>query len=399
MPAVLYQVRIPSWARASFGGRARLSRRFDSAAAGELWVSQIETRLKAIKAGGELASLGAAHAAITFRLAAAAWFDKLDVQESTRLGYAHHLRRRINPAIGQHQLAMISDATLTQYRATRRKQNAGARSVQAELSIVLRILRWAKRARYAVDESALTVKPPEARVKRPRRYDPAQLELILEAARRGPAPDPRKRARKTPAALAAVARRDVLVVEILRRTGLRAGELRALRVEWIRWSERRVIVPHDDEYSPKGGESRSIPLEAPLVALLRDWIGARTAGQVLEPERPGRRRGEGWHRGHGIDIDRLMCRLSAQAGIRVAAHDLRHYAISRWVDLMPTAGHTLADIQEWAGHADIRTTQLYLHQAGARWVSHADALDRAALATEVASGQSKGRRLKAVDRL
>lgn len=399
MASTLYQVRIPSWARSSFGGRARLSRRFDSPAAGELWVSQTETRLKAIRAGGELASLGAAVSSITFRLAAAAWIDQLEVRESTRLGYAHHVRRRLVPALGTYQLAAISEAVLVQYRAKRRKDGAGARSIQAELAVAVRILRWAKRARYTIDESALTARAPEVLVQAQRRYDPAQVELILEAARKGPAPDPRKRARKTPKALAAVARRDVLVVEILRRTGLRAGELRAMQAEWIVWAERRLVVPHDAAWSPKGGASRSIPLEAPLLALLQDWLGDRTTGQVLEPERPGRLRGEGWHRGHGLDIERMMRRLSTQAGIRVAAHDLRHYAISRWVDLMPVAGHTLVDVQQWAGHADIRTTQLYLHQAGDRWRAHADGLDRAALASGSASAPSKGGRRKAGDRL
>lgn len=396
MPSTLFQVRIPSWARSSFGGRARLSRRFESKAAGELWLAQQEARIKAIRAGGELASLGATQGGITFRLASAAWIDQLDVRPATLLGYEHHLRRRLIPALGAHQLAAISEGTLAAYRAARRREGAGPRSVQVEIAVALRVLRWARRARYTVDDSALAVRPPEARVKKPRRYDPAALSAVLEAARKGPPPDPRPRCRKTPEALAAVARRDELVVELLSRTGLRAGELRAMQVEWIRWAERRLVVPHHADYSPKGGATRSIPLEAPVLALLRSWLGDRTTGTVLEPERPGRRRGQGWHRGHGVDVERLFRRLSKQAGISVAAHDLRHYAISRWVDLMPTAGHTLADVQEWAGHADIRTTQLYLHQAGDRWRSHAEGLDRAALATDLASGRSQGRRLKSL---
>lgn len=139
MPSTLFQVRIPSWARASFQGRARLSRRFESQAAGELWVSQVELRIKAIRAGGELASLGATQTGITFRLAATAWLDQAEVEDTTRAGYAHHLRRRLVPALGTHQLATITDATLTQYRQRRRKEGAGARSVQAEIQIAIRL--------------------------------------------------------------------------------------------------------------------------------------------------------------------------------------------------------------------------------------------------------------------
>ncbi|MBI4862986.1 MAG: site-specific integrase [Candidatus Riflebacteria bacterium] len=94
-----------------------------------------------------------------------------------------------------------------------------------------------------------------------------------------------------------------------------------------------------------------------------------------------------------------MDRLSERAGVELNAHDLRHYAISRWVDLMPMAGHSLADVQEWAGHASIRTTDRYLLQAGGLWRAHSEGMGRANLGGKPGSDQSQGPTLKLVNRL
>jgi integrase len=271
----------------------------------------------------------------------------------------------------------------------------GARTVEAELAVALRVLRWAKDAGYAIDETAFGVEPPKVKVSRIRRYDPVMFGRLLDAARKGPEPSTKKHGRKSPAALARVAALDVLAIETLRLLGLRAGELRAFAVDWIRWAERRVVVPHDASYSPKGGRTRSIPLESTLAALLRRHLGERTEGRVFEPARAGRpaKRGEkrkAHYRGRGIDVQKLVGRVAAAAGVDLTAHDLRHYCISRWVDLMPQARHSLAEVQEWAGHASIRTTELYSHTAGGRWRSHAEGLDEAARDSERDSGSSQG---------
>ncbi|MBI4859634.1 MAG: helix-turn-helix domain-containing protein [Candidatus Riflebacteria bacterium] len=126
---------------------------------------------------------------------------------------------------------------------------------------------------------------------------------------------------------------------------------------------------------------------AKWMAGIRDTIQAARIG------------GERAARGTGIDVQKLMDRLSERAGVELNAHDLRHHAISRWVDLMPIAGHSLADVQEWAGHASIRTTERYLHQAGGRWRAHAEGLNRANLGGKLGSDQSQGPTMKLVNRL
>jgi integrase len=356
MPSKLFQVSIPPWARDAFGGRRNVTRRFSDEANGELWVSQQKTKIQSVKVRGEAESLGEGPKTSTFRLIAGLWLDQLEVRPSTYETYRVHLKAQLIPAFGDLRLSAIRDTALIEYRVRRKRAGAGARSIQAEMQVFQRVIRWAQRRRYVVDSRLLDVELPKATPRKSERriYDPESVERLLAVA----------------------SRRDAVVIEVLSRTGLRVGELRAFDVGWLRWSERRLVVPHDLQYSPKGGRTRSIPLESELVTILRDWVGDRTAGRVFEPLTPGRRR-KGHYRGTGLDVQRLMDRLSAAAGLELTAHDLRHHAISRWVALMPDGRYSLADVQEWAGHASIRTTELYLHTSGGRWRSHADALDLA----------------------
>lgn len=408
--AKLFRVSIPPHARPNFKNKTRIARRFSSDANGELWVQQIETRIKAIKAGGELASLGAKVNSTSFRLAAWAWWDQVEVKPATRVWYKGYLKRRLVPEFGALQCSQISKAALAAFRAKRRKQvdedtgqAPGERTIEAEIDVVLRVLRWAKSAGYGVDAQVFELKKPKNKPKAIRRYDPAELDQLRTAAAN---PKPKKKGspgRNDPKVLARIARRDTLVVEVLSRVGLRAGELRAMHVSWIRWAERRIVVPHDKSYSPKGGETRSVPVESSLLASLRSWVDDNElTDRVFEPERPGRPAQPGEkdrkpnYRGKGIDLDKLFARLKAAGGGDLTAHDLRHYAISRWVDLMTAGGWSIVDVQKWAGHVSIRTTELYLHQAPDRWRSHSDALDRAAAGSVTGSASSQSPRLFAV---
>jgi integrase len=140
-------------------------------------------------------------------------------------------------------------------------------------------------------------------------------------------------------------------------TGLRQGELLALRWRDVDF-ERRVIRVHRTYKSgngvdtPKSGRGRAVPM-------------ADEVGQALA------RLSERQHftedddlvfrgpRGH-VNAQKLGYRYKAaleRAGLReLRFHDLRHtfgtIAINR---------ADIVQVQAWMGHADIKTTQRYLH--------------------------------------
>lgn len=394
--------RIPEKARHAFGGKDRLFHPFDTLVAADLWVSQVEAKIKAALAGSELAALGVAPK-VTFRLAAAGWLEAADVRPSTRAWYQTYLhaaseKRAESPLLkhlGEVPTAKLGESALVAYRKKRRDQKAGARTIEVEILIAQRVLRWAKRAGYTIDESVFRVDPPEVRVEKARRYNPELVDRLLEVAAAGPPPNPKKHGRKDPELLDRIARRDVLAITLMSRLGLRAGELRAAQVSWIRWREHRLVVPNSVEYSPKGGEERSIPIEADVLEMLEQWIDGRQRGAIIQRERE-RPVTTGHYRGIGIDVYKLVTGVAKRAGVDLTAHDLRHHAISRWCELMPAGGYSLRDVQAWAGHASIRTTELYLHQAGGRWRSHAEALDRAAAGRNLGNRRRNQAHLKAL---
>ncbi len=92
----------------------------------------------------------------------------------------------------------------------------------------------------------------------------------------------------------------------------------------------------------KGLADRTIPLMPPVVAMLREI--RRDLGPVFVQVHP--------------DTVSDWCReLSEKCGIKARPHDFRHAATT----YMIVAGMSPAIVQEILGHAQLSTTQIYIH--------------------------------------
>lgn len=142
-------------------------------------------------------------------------------------------------------------------------------------------------------------------------------------------------------------------------TGMRLGELRALRWRDLDMAAMKVRVRQSfvrGEYgSPKSRRStRAVPLAARLVAELeehhRSTVWNQDSDLVLAHP----------HTGRPLDRVRLLLHFKAalrRADVRpVRIHDLRH----TFATTVAASGKvSLRTLQEWLGHLDARTTQLY----------------------------------------
>ena len=150
--------------------------------------------------------------------------------------------------------------------------------------------------------------------------------------------------------------RDRAIVELLYGCGLRVGELVGLELQpgagaagWVDPAEGSAHV------LGKGAKRRSVPVGAPALAALRDWLVARAelaaAGETaLFVSRRGTR----------LTPSQVRSRLKAlalQAGLptHVHPHMLRHSFASH---LLQSSGD-LRGVQELLGNASIATTQVY----------------------------------------
>lgn len=149
------------------------------------------------------------------------------------------------------------------------------------------------------------------------------------------------------------------IVLVLGLTGLRWGELSALRVRDVQMVPRpafRVSRSHPDGQTvrtvTKGGSARTVPLPAEVVDIVAPRLVGRSPGAPLFPNEAGHMRLlSNWKRAtHWKRNNR---------GRRV--HDLRHTAATFWL----TSGVDPKTVQAWLGHSTATLTlDTYAHWLG-----------------------------------
>jgi integrase len=158
---------------------------------------------------------------------------------------------------------------------------------------------------------------------------------------------------------AAGSEQDAAIFMVAAFTGLRRGELLALRWRDVDFAGSVVRVRASyaagELTTPKSGKVRSVPM-APDVASPLARLGGRehwTSDDDLVFA------GEAGGYLDGSALRRRYAAALSQAGLRpLRFHDLRHTFGTRMI-----AKADIRRVQEWIGHADVQTTMRYLHYA------------------------------------
>ncbi len=145
-----------------------------------------------------------------------------------------------------------------------------------------------------------------------------------------------------------------MVLVVLAVQGWRVGELLALRVEHLDEEGGHRVAT----IVGKGSKVARVPLAAATWTAIRLWLDA--AGIEAGPVAVAVPRGRQVRRGRALSsqaIDKRLKRLAQHAGLtrRVHAHLFRHGAVTCALD----AGVPLREVQDFARHADPRTTRRY----------------------------------------
>jgi len=155
------------------------------------------------------------------------------------------------------------------------------------------------------------------------------------------------------------------------RTGMRRGELFALRWEDIDFVARTIRVRHSvfrgKLVPPKNKRERTIPMTASLLAVLKEHR-ARTMmrSEFVFPKE------DGTLTTHQDQVNRPLEGALKRAGLRrVTFHALRHSFASQLV----SAGRSLKEVQELLGHTSIQVTMRYAHLAPERMRDAVEVLD------------------------
>jgi integrase/recombinase XerC len=157
---------------------------------------------------------------------------------------------------------------------------------------------------------------------------------------------------RTPAE-AAVALRDMAILELLYATGIRVSELCGLDTGALDLGRRTIRV------FGKGGKERTVPVGVPAVRAIERW---QQAGRpVLVTGASGAALFLGLRGGR---LDPRTARRVVHERLRTAGvttdtgpHGLRHTAATHLLE----GGADLRSVQEMLGHSSLATTQIYTH--------------------------------------
>lgn len=270
-------------------------------------------------------------------------------KRTTIADYEGYLRRHLVPYFGGRRVDRIGPEHVEAYMR-QKLANLSSKTVTNHLTFLHGLCAFSVRRRWmTINPVAMIDRPPVARqhARRIRFLQPVEVEALLRAV-----PDDTLGKVELPIYLCAVL------------TGLRQGELLALKWLDVDWTAGRIRVA--DSYargytaeagSPKSGYMRSVPMADRLAGELeRHFQRSAYRGPndlvFCHPET-----------GHVFDAAKLRKRFTdalTRAGVTaITFHELRHTFGTQ----MAAAGAPLRAIQEWLGHADAKTTEIYAHYA------------------------------------
>ena len=144
------------------------------------------------------------------------------------------------------------------------------------------------------------------------------------------------------------------LLELLYATGMRVSELTGLPLAAVARDPEFIIV------NGKGGKERLVPLSAPARDAIRAYLERRS--ELLPPKSvsPWLFPGRGGRPLTRHRFAQLLKDLAVQAGLmpsKVSPHVVRHAFATHLLQ----GGADLRSVQQMLGHADISTTQIYIH--------------------------------------
>jgi len=172
--------------------------------------------------------------------------------------------------------------------------------------------------------------------------------------------------------------RNKAMLKVMAYGGLRISEVVGLKTKDIRRTDGRVLL---EVRNGKGGKDRTVPLPDHAAETLDTWLTRRkqmglgnghvfctiAKGTNVHPKATSAGLGDEKTEtelapGRPLNpryIRALVTRLAAKAGIekRVTPHVLRHTAATR----MLKAAGDVRRVQEFLGHSNVGTTQIYTH--------------------------------------
>lgn len=257
--------------------------------------------------------------------------NTLDAYGRDLRAYGEYLEKRL----GLKAWKKVGRTHVVNFLGAEKKRGLDAPSLARRLVAIKLFHRFLVRERHLEEDITSVLETPRLWKKLPHFLSREEMERLLKA------PDPRK-----PSGI-----RDRAILECLYATGIRVSEITGLQTANLHLDNAFLKV------SGKGGKERVVPvgkkaLEAmgKYLERVRPSLNPRTGHVFLG------RSGRGLTRQYLWQIIRRYAKL---AGISktITPHTFRHSFATHLLE----GGADLRVVQEFLGHADIATTQIYTH--------------------------------------
>lgn len=250
---------------------------------------------------------------------------RLRLKRRTWINRRSQLRQIAAGGLGPRQLDAVTEEHLDAYVRQQQRRGKKSTTINAELRAYGGLRKWAASTGRAV--GAAPVELPERPAFDVRSWSPVEVRRLYGAL-----------ARVSPSLLPVV----VCIVN----AGLRRGEALALRWSRVDLGRRLLQIWPSDEWQPKSGRPREVPINDALLELL---LQLPRRGDYVFTSRKGRR----W----AYWPQRAFDRARGAAGLSGGPHRLRHTYAAEFL----ARGGSLSQLAQILGHSDERVTRLYGH--------------------------------------
>jgi len=293
------------------------------------------------------------------------WLPSKHIEPTTRAAYSSYLDKHFFPFFGKKLLNQITPSLVQDWVTKAAADGLSPRSIQKYHTMLHSIFKRAVRDRLMVTNPCEHTELPKVITRKSTTITADEFDRLL----------------------AAIPERHRVMVETAIETGMRWGELIALRPRHIDFLRKTVTVeetivevsrkhsPTGERYVvkpyPKDNEPRTFGVDDDWLAKVALHIQSRSLGrdQLLFTTTAGTPISRNTFR------TRVWLPAVAASGIgfNVRIHDLRH-AHASWI---LSEGSDLKSVMDRMGHAQIQTTQKYLHAQPDADRKNLDALARA----------------------
>jgi integrase/recombinase XerD len=232
--------------------------------------------------------------------------------------------------------ADIQPETITHYTESMASNGYTSSTVARKVAALKTLFNWLRQHGMVRDDLSIRLKSPRVEKRAPRFLSEEQVTRLIGATSKMPAPR---------------SMRDRALLEVIYSTGMRVTEAINLRLQDIDFRDGTAAA------SGRGTRQRRAPLSDSAVAALRayvetarqDMLGSVNTDCVfLNPLGSKLTRQAVWQ------LTRQYARLAGIDG-EITPHTLRHSRAAHMLE----SGTDIRRVQEWMGHANLATTQMY----------------------------------------